>query len=34
LKTQLTDAERNFIKRRLIEELQQLIASESGRHAN
>jgi len=34
LKTQLTDAERNFIKRRLIEELQQSIASESGRHAN
>jgi hypothetical protein len=34
LKTQLTDAERNFITRRLIEELQQLIASKSGRHAS
>ena len=34
LNTQLTDVERNFIKRRLIEELQGLISSKSGRQTN
>lgn len=34
LDTQLTDAERNFIRRRLVEELKGLIASKSERHTN